>query len=120
MSEEEMLECISVTSKPMRLKGHLHICSVVECSTRNAKSKGHSLQFCGCPYIQDNGLRMGRHNFQDFIGDSVLIWCAAHWGEVRRLPVAVQGIIMAVGMADCIGWGSPRPPSALFDGHGGN
>eukprot|EP00956_Cyclotella_meneghiniana_P038184 scaffold149830_cov23-Cyclotella_meneghiniana.AAC.1 len=40
MSEEEMLECISVTSKLMRLKGHLHICSVVECSTRNAKSKG--------------------------------------------------------------------------------
>ena len=42
-SEEEMLECMSVTSKPMRLRGHLHICSVVECSTLNAKSKGRCL-----------------------------------------------------------------------------
>eukprot|EP00956_Cyclotella_meneghiniana_P024751 scaffold50125_cov40-Cyclotella_meneghiniana.AAC.1 len=42
-SEEEMLECISVTSKSMRLKGHLHICSVVECSTLNDKSKGRCL-----------------------------------------------------------------------------
>eukprot|EP00956_Cyclotella_meneghiniana_P019758 scaffold34284_cov56-Cyclotella_meneghiniana.AAC.1 len=43
-----MLECMSVTSKPMRLKGHLHICSVVECSTLNAKSKakGRCLGSC--------------------------------------------------------------------------
>ena len=42
-SEEERLECISVTSKPIRLRGHLHICSVVECSTLNARSKGRCL-----------------------------------------------------------------------------
>eukprot|EP00956_Cyclotella_meneghiniana_P042445 scaffold248467_cov38-Cyclotella_meneghiniana.AAC.4 len=42
-SEEERLECMSVTSKPMRLRGHLHICSVVECSTLNARSKGRCL-----------------------------------------------------------------------------
>ena len=47
-SEEEMLECMSVTSNPIRLNGHLHICSVVECSTRNAKSKGRC---CGRSFM---------------------------------------------------------------------
>ena len=30
--EEEVSECISVTSKPMWLRGHLHVLSDVECS----------------------------------------------------------------------------------------
>eukprot|EP00956_Cyclotella_meneghiniana_P020630 scaffold36669_cov49-Cyclotella_meneghiniana.AAC.6 len=89
MSEEEMLECISVTSKPMRLRGHLHICSVVECSTRKAKSKGRA--------------------------NSSLIQTPSVANCMHRLVVT-----MAVGIADCIGWGSPRPPATLLDGHGGN
>eukprot|EP00956_Cyclotella_meneghiniana_P009688 scaffold13395_cov71-Cyclotella_meneghiniana.AAC.2 len=41
--EEEVCECIRVTSKPVRLRGHLHVYSEVECSTRKAKSNGRCL-----------------------------------------------------------------------------
>ena len=40
MLVEESLECISVTSKPMQLNGHLHMLSVLECSTQTAILNG--------------------------------------------------------------------------------
>eukprot|EP00956_Cyclotella_meneghiniana_P007345 scaffold9968_cov49-Cyclotella_meneghiniana.AAC.2 len=50
--EEEVPECISVTSKPMRLRlrGHLHALSDVECSTPNPEGWVKDTLFRGVSY----------------------------------------------------------------------
>ena len=68
--EEEVCECIRVTSKPIRLRGHLHVLSDVECSTRKARSNGRCL---------------GRSRMT-FVGSiSTWFWCLMRWTMGRIL-----------------------------------
>eukprot|EP00956_Cyclotella_meneghiniana_P024945 scaffold51058_cov50-Cyclotella_meneghiniana.AAC.1 len=68
--EEEVSECISETSKQIRLRGHLHVLSDVECSTRKAKSNGRCL---------------GRSRMT-FVGSiSTWFWCLMRWTKGRIL-----------------------------------
>eukprot|EP00956_Cyclotella_meneghiniana_P009149 scaffold12556_cov44-Cyclotella_meneghiniana.AAC.2 len=74
-----MLECISVTLNPMRLNGHLHIFSVVECSTRKAR----------CMFVEDGvktrfvvTIAVG---MADYIG----------WGRPRRPPCLMDMVAIS-------------------------